>query len=1070
MNAMVAWFARNHVAANLLMVTIIAGGLLTFGTIPKEVFPEFSADLITISVPYLGAAPAEVEEAVCARIEERIQDLEGIKELRSTAAEGIGQVTVEVERGTDARELLNDIKSRVDAIDTFPEETEKPIIQEVVLRKQVITVAIYGPLDEAVLKRLGERVRDDLSGLPGVSQVELAAARPYEISIEVSEDALRRHGLTFNQVAQAVRDSSLDLPGGSIRNRDGEILLRTAAQARTGAEFERLVLLTRGDGTRLVLGDVAQVVDGFAETDQSSRFDGQPAVLVQVFRVGDQSAIDIADQVKTYVTQEQARMPEGVSLTTWSDDTQVLRSRIELLLRNGRMGLMLVLLMLALFLKLRLAGWVSSGILVAFLGAFWLMPSFDVSINLISLFAFIVVLGIVVDDAIVVGENIFRHLEQGKKPLEAAVEGAQEVAIPVLFSVLTTIAAFYPLLSVDGSTGKIMRVIPLVVILTLVFSLLEALFVLPAHLAHTRHRAGAEAGSNPWKRLQAGVSRGLQRFIERVYQPSLEVAIRWRYATTAAAIAVLVLSLAMVAGGWIKFTFMPKIEADTIAAFVSMPQGTPAEVTERAVRRIQDRALELQGLLEAEGHHGAFRHVLASVGEQPYRNSQGHGPNTGQVGSRAHLGEVTIELAPAEARTMTSPQIVDRWREMVGTIPDATELVFASSLFSTGEAINVQFSGPSLNLLEQAAAELKERLREYPGVIDIADSFEPGKQEIKLRVTPEAEAMGIQLADVARQVRQAFYGEEAQRMQRGREEVKVMVRYPNTDRRSLGDLEEMRIRTQGNAAQEDVEVPFTTAAKVELGQGFAAIQRVDRHRTINVTADVDAQTNANEVIADLESRVLPQLLANYPGLRYSFEGEQQQQRETMGGLRRGFLFALLAIYCLLAIPFRSYAQPLIVMTAIPFGLVGAVWGHGLLGMDLTVLSMFSIVALTGVVVNDSLVMVDFINRAYRTGTPLLNAVREAGVARFRPILLTSLTTFVGLLPLLLEKSLQAKFLIPMAVSLAFGVLFATAITLILVPVCYILLEDFNHFLARLLGRSFVLPDGRAALASRARSD
>ncbi len=1041
------WFARNHVASNLLMIGLIAAGLGTLASgIKQEVFPEFSADVITVTVPYLGAAPEEVEQAVCARIEERIQDLEGIKELRSTASEGQGRVVAEVEPGYDLQELLDNIKTRVDAIDTFPEETEKPIIQEVIVRRQVITVAVHGPAEVLTLRHLAERVRDDLAALPAISQVELAAARPYEISIEISEDDLRRWGLTFDQVATAVRRSSLDLPGGSLRTEGGEILLRTVGQAYRGDAFEQIVLLTRPDGTRLLLGEVATVVDGFAETDQSARFDGEPAVLVDIYRVGDQSALEIADAVKGYVAEAAPRIPAGIQLTTWRDDTEVLRSRLDLLLKNGAYGLILVLLVLTLFLRLRLAFWVSLGIPISFLGTLWLMPSLDVSINLISLFAFLVVLGIVVDDAIVVGENIHRHFQDGKEPMRAAIDGVKEVAVPVTFSILTTVAAFAPLLMVQGNTGKIMKVIPTVVIATLFFSLVESLFVLPSHLGHSkmsgRGDGGREGERVGWgRRFQRAFAAGVERVIEGGYRPTLAFAARWRYACLAAGLVLLLLSLGMVLGGRLQFTFFPKVEADNVAAMLTMPLGTPAAVTAQAVERIEAQALALKDQLEREGHKGTFRHVLTSVGEQPFAASQQRGGFAAAFGpNAAHLGEVAVELSSAEVRTITSPEITDRWRRMVGGIPDATELTFTSSLFSTGEPVNIQLAGSNLEALESAAVRIKEALRQYPGVKDIADSFDAGKKEIKLAVTAEAQTLGLTLSDLGRQVRQGFYGEEAQRIQRGRDEIRVMVRYPEHQRTSLGDLETMRVRTPDGG-----EVPFSVVGKAQLGRGFAAIQRSDRSRTLNITADVDAlEGNANVILADVEARVLPEILADYPGLRYSLEGEQQEQRETLGGLKQGFLFAMLLIYGLLAVPFRSYFQPLIVMSVIPFGLIGAIWGHIVLGQDLTVLSMFGIVALTGVVVNDSLVMVDFINRAYRGGMPLIQAVMESGARRFRPILLTSLTTFVGLSPLLLEKSLQAQFLIPMAISLAFGVLFATFITLILVPLIYIVLEDVKR--------------------------
>ncbi len=724
-----------------------------------------------------------------------------------------------------------------------------------------------------------------------------------------------------------------------------------------------------------------------------------------------------------------------------------------LLAKNGRAGFVLVVLVLALFLKLRLAGWVSLGIPISFLGALALMPTMGVSINLISLFAFILVLGIVVDDAIIVGENVYTRFQRGEQGLQAAVRGTFEVHKPVIFAVTTSIAAFAPLLVVPGTIGKIMRVVPLIVIATLVFSLIESLLILPNHLSHLRperHRRGSGPIGRGWQRFQDRIGSGLAWLIRRSYQPTLERALEWRYLTVATMLALLLVTFGVFAGGWIRFNFMPHIEADNTAAFLTMPQGTPAEVTAEMVQRIEEAALELGRELEEEVGGAPIRHVLTSIGDQPFRGSQGPAAlNVGADNSASHLGEVNLELSPAEGRDITSFDIARRWRERVGAIPDAVELTYASSLFTSGEAINVELSGPDVEDLRQAALRLKEELRSYPGTQDITDTFRAGKLELELAITPEAEAAGLSQADLARQVRQAFYGEEAQRIQRGRDDVKVMVRLPEARRASLGGLEELRIR-----APDGTQVPFATAARVHMARGPSAIKRTDRRRVVNVTADVDVtEGNANEVIADLESNVLPALLADYPAVRYSLAGEQEEQRETLTGLLRGFLFALLVIYGLLAIPFRSYFQPLIVMSAIPFGLIGAIWGHVAMGLDLAILSFFGIVALTGVVVNDSLVLVDFINRAYRDeGLPLAKAIRVAGGSRFRPILLTSLTTFAGLTPLLLEKSMQAQFLIPMAVSLAFGVLFGTFIILLLVPCLYAIQEDIKSAFRRLIGK------------------
>lgn len=1046
MNRAVAWFASNSVAANLLLLVIVGGGLLTTPRIKREVFPEIDADVITVSVEYPGAAPAEVEEGICIRIEEQLQGVDGIEEIESVANEGVGVVTAELMSDADARSVLDDIKTRVDAIDTFPEEAEKPVVQQVVLRYQVLSIAVAGDASERTLKALGQRVRDEVAALPGITHVELANARPYEISIEVSEDALRRYGLTFDQVARAVRQSSLDLPGGSIKTEGGEILLRTVGQAYRGHEFESLVLLSRPDGTRLTLGEVATVVDGFEETDQAARFDGRPAVVVQVFRVGQQSALAVSEAVHAYVEEAQARMPEGIELIIWHDQSEILRSRLDTLLRNGRDGFLLVLAVLALFLRLRVAFWIILGVPLSFLGTLWLMPTFDVSINAISLFAFIVVLGILVDDAIVVGENVHTHMAKTGDRLKAAIVGTQQVAVPVIFGVLTTVAAFVPLLTVPGPMGKFMRVIPICVIACLMFSLVESMFVLPSHLTHGQEDidpSRRNAVQRFWYRIQGFTTGSLAWFIERVYRPLLRSALTWRYLTVSIGISILLLTVGLVGGRWVLFSFFPQVEADNAVAYVSMPQGTPADVTAQAVRRIEASARAVLADLESETGHPVVRHVMASVGEQPFRLLQGGGTEmTRTVG--AHLGEVNIELLPSEERSVTSAEVMRRWRAATGPVPGAVELSFSSSLVSSGEPINVQLQGPDIDRLRRAAERLKTELATYPGVADITDSFRGGKQELELTILPSAELLGLTMSDLGRQVRQAFYGEEAQRIQRGRDEVKVMVRYPAERRRSLGDVESMRIRTADGR-----EVPFRSVARVDRGVGFATIRRSNRERIINVTADVDlSRANANEIVDSLQKTFLPQMRLSFPGVSYSFEGEQKEQAETLGALGRGFFIALLAIFSLLAIPLRSYVQPFIIMTAIPFGLVGAVWGHLLMGQDLSMFSVIGLVALAGVVVNDSLVLVNYVNEHRAAGIPVSKSVYEAGAARFRPILLTSLTTFAGLTPLMLERSVQAKLLIPMAISLAFGVIFATAITLVLVPALYLIVEDLKAALRR----------------------
>ncbi len=1054
MKGLISWFAHNGVAANLLLIVIVVVGAVTIPGLKKEIFPEYAIDMVTVSVDFRGGTPEEVEESVCIRIEEAIQDLDGIKKISSSAAEGGGTVTVEVVPGYDSRKLLDDIKSRVDSIDTFPDETEKPVVQEVLNRRQVINVSLSGNADEKALKRLGERVRDEIMDLEGITHADLENARDYEISIEVSEDALRRHNLTFDFIAQAVRRFSLDLPGGSLKTESGEILLRTKGQAYVGSEFERLPLLTKPDGTKLYLSDVARVVDGFTDTDEWAFFNGKPSVMVRVFRVGDQNAITVASIVRDYVEEARLRMPEGIAMEVWKDDSAFLRGRMDLLLRNAASGLVLVFLVLALFLRMRLAFWVTLGIPVSFLGTLALMPLLGTSISMISLFAFILVLGIVVDDAIVVGESIFTQQKAGEQGIQGAISGTRRVGIPVIFGVLTTVAAFSPMMFLPGYMGKIWRVIPLAVIPTLLFSLIESQLVLPHHLSGRHKEWDNNRGRNLLVRCWNGFfnffEHGLEWFIRHVYQPLLTRALDWRYVTVAIAVASLLLTAGLVQGGFLEFTFFPQVEADFVVATVTLPQETPVGVTESAVKKMEAAAVQLQREIEAASGEKVFRHFLATVGNQPLTTERRQNAGArGSGGLGSHVGEVGLELTPSENRSTPSGELANRWRELTGPIPGAVELKFTSDLLSGGADIDFQLRGLNTDAVRQAAEKLRAKLSQYPGVYDIADSFRGGKPEIKLALTSQGEALGLSLQDLARQVRQGFYGEEAQRIQRGRDDVRVMVRYPRGERSSIADLQSMRVRTPGGG-----EVPFSTVAQVSYGRGFANIRRVDRQRVINVTAEVDAAlNNENTVTEDVRKTFLDPLLASeYPGVSYTMEGQQREQMELLGELAKGFAVALFVIYVLMAIPFRSYIQPLIVMTAVPFGLVGAVWGHAVTGYELSIMSLLGVVALTGIVVNDSLVLVSYINTRREEGIPPAEAVRQAGPVRFRAILLTSLTTAAGITPLMLEKSVQAQFLIPMAVALAFGVLFATLISLLLVPASYLIVEDIQLPLRWLYGR------------------
>lgn len=1067
---LLAWFAKNHVAANLLMIFVIAAGLMTLVTIKVEFFPEMSLDIITVTVPYRGASPEEVEQGVTLRVEEAVASVDGIKRITSTSAEGASMVILEVEEYAVPSDVLDDVKAEVDRIITFPQETERPIISEIKTRYEVVTLVLHGDVSERTLKEMAERVKDDLTVMGNISQVEIAGVRPYEISVEISEETLRKYSLSFDQVSRAIANSSLDIPGGSIKTAGGEVLVRTQGQMYTGRQFEKIVVLTRQDGTKVRLGDIATVIDGFDDSEVASRFDGERAVHVKVFRVGEQGALDVADTVRKYVEENNATLPAGLSMSVWQDQSTILRDRIDLLLRNARVGLILVFLCLTLFLDLRLAFWTTLGIPISFLGGFALMPLFGVSLNMISLFAFIMVLGIVVDDAIVVGENIFEYRRQGMSATGAALKGVQEMAAPVTMAVLTTIFAFVPLLYIMGIMGKILRVIPIVVILVLVVSLIEALLILPAHLAGVRVRAERKS-RNPLTVVHRLTGRAFDWFVNGPFSRIAMFAVRNRYATMAVAITILLFTFGLLQGGFIKTTFIDSIEADNMVATLEMPQGTPPEHTLAVLQRLEAAAVQVQSEVDAQRSEkpSIFKHMATTIGAHPATEQGGPVQQVSVGTSQAHLGEVNVELLGSEERDgLSSVAMTNRWRELVGEVPGVSSLTFLAEIQMTGDDIDIELSHDRFDQLLAAAEDLKLRLRNYEGVSDIGDNFEPGKAEVKLALKDSGRTLGLTLGDLARQVRQGFYGDEVQRIQRGKHDIRVMVRYPQDQRRSLADIERMRIRLP-----DGTEIPFSMVAQVDYGQGYAAIRRADLRRVVNVTANVDETVaNADEINANLQKELLPALQSQYPELKWRFAGEQRERSESFGALKTAFPIALLAIFGLLAVQFRSYIQPLIVMSAIPFGIVGAVLGHVILGWvmgttyNIGFLSLFGIVALSGVVVNDSLIMIDLINHERRAGIALQEVVRDSATRRFRPIMLTTMTTFFGLAPMLLEKSLQARFLVPMAISLAFGVAFATMITLLLVPSLYMILEDVRNLALgarrRLMGAAVPVDEGHPA--------
>jgi multidrug efflux pump subunit AcrB len=1067
MHALINWWSRNRIAANFLMWALIALGVISWFRHRKEIFPEVSAEVISVTVLYPSATPEQVETGVCIPIEEAIATVDGIKRITGRAGENVGVVYAEVRSGYDIEEVLNRIKSRVDGIRNFAENAEKPVIEEIPIRLQTLSVAISADTDEKNLRTIAEQVRDTLQALPNVTQVDLAGVKKHEISIEVSEQTLRRHGITFDQVANAVRASSLDLPGGSIKTGAGEILIRTQARKYTAEKFEEIAVLTRPDGTRLMLRDVAKVVDGFEDIDLFTRFDGHPAVVVNVFRTGDEDTLEVAEAVKTWLKDAPKVLPEGVRLEVWNDLSLLLKGRLDLLLQDAWQGFILVYIMLSLFLRPALAFHVALGIPIAFAGGMIFLPLVDVSINMISLFAFIVVLGIVTDDAIVVGENIHARMERGEPAKLAAPRGTYEVMVVAIFGVFTVIVAFMPMLGVSGVGGKIWRNIPWVVIPTLLISLIETNFILPAHLSHLKPEKPL-ARMNVFVRfivrIQRAMSRNVGRFVEKVYRPFLSFALRWRYAAVAAFLAALLTIIGLIKGNWIPFRFFPRVEAEIVSAKLTLPPGVPVQTTQQAIARIEAAAQKLNEEFKGLDGQPLIKHMLSTVGSQPFKV----GFNPVGAADAANIGEVTIELLAASDRDVVADTVIARWRELTGPIPGAVELTFLANTSNSGNAIDILLRGKDTERLKQASDRIKQELASFAGVTDITDSNREGKRERRFdNLLPQGEAAGLSLMDVSRQVRQAFYGEEVQRLQRGRDEVKVMVRYPKEERVSLENLSSMKIRTPQGA-----EVPFTDVAAPAESRGYSFILRRDRERAITVSADIDKNVpgaDPNVVVAALtreewappqdgfskfiaslglwpkeeDAGILTKLKKDFPDIQWSFEGEQKDQRENLTEIAAGAVLALFGIYVLLAIPLRSYLQPGIVMSVIPFGMLGAVVGHIIMGVELSIMSMIGIVALSGVVVNESLVLVEFVNRNRRSGRGVLAAAREAGVARFQAIMLTSVVSFIGVMPIVTESSIQAKFLVPCAISLAFGCLSNLVNTLVLVPCVYSILEDIR---------------------------
>lgn len=1021
----IAWMASNPVAANLIMLICLVGGFIMSTQIKQEVFPEFESDIVTVTVPYPGASPEEVEKGIVLAIEERVTGLDGVKKVTSSSVEGAGTVTVEALAGADVERLAQDVKSEVDRITSFPEDAETPAVVIASNRRQTMSVAVYGAMDERVLREVAETVRDELLQDPEITQVDLSGVRDLEIAVEISEAKLRAHGLTLRQVADIIGRSALELPGGSVKTDQGEILVRVKDRRDLGTEFASLPIVTTPEGSVVRLEDLGTVTDGFEDTDLYARYNNQPAVLLNIYRVGDQTPISVSDAVRRHMERLERMLPPGVHLAKRNDSSDVFRQRMDLLTRNGIMGLVLVFLLLALFLEIRLAFWVSMGIPVSIMGSFLVLPAFGVSFNMVSMFAFIITLGIVVDDAIVVGENVYQHKERGLPYLKAATAGARNVVVPVTFSVLTNVVAFLPMFFVPGTMGKIFWAVPAVVVSVFLISLVESLFVLPAHLGH--QKAGGKSWFSFLLKAQARFSAGFLNVVRTVVSPLLLWTIRLRYLTLAVALAVLAGTVGYVASGRMGMVMFPRVESDFAYVEVAMPFGAPVARTEAAIDRMVRVARELA---EENGGEALVEGIYSQVG----------------TSNGGHEGSVRVFLTPPEERPLGTAEFTRRWRERVGPIAGAEYVKFESDRGGpgSGAALTVELSHRSTDILERAGQELAQALTKYAQVSDIDDGFSAGKVQLDVRIRPEGRSLGLTSQDVARQIRAAFFGAEALRQQRGRNEVKVMVRLPKVQRVSLQNIEDFLVRTPAGT-----DVPLREVADVATGRSYTSIDRRNGRRVISVTADVNPPSEAAGIQEVLKDTYLPQLRDRYQGLEFSFEGQQADIQDGVKALLFGLGMANLCIFALLAVPLKSYVQPLIIMSSIPFGIVGAVFGHLIMGYSMSLVSLFGIVALTGVVVNDSLVLIDCANGKRRLGEAALSSIHGAAVERFRPILLTTVTTFGGLAPMIWETSRQARFLIPMALSLGFGIVFATFITLGIVPSLYMVLEDIKRFGRRL---------------------
>ncbi len=1026
MRGPIAWMAGNSVAANLLMALFVLGGIFFYLQSTKEVFPEFTLDTVSVSVPYRGASPEEVEQGIVLAIEDVIKDVEGIGEINSVASEGSARVTAEVLATDELIRISQDIKSEVDRITSLPDEAEVPIVSIDARRRSVLRLAIYGPADELALREAADLIADTFIQSTDIGPVELSGARDYEVQIEISQQDLRRYGLTLNDISQKIRATALELPGGTLETRGGDLLVRLQERRDFARDFATIPIITAESGSKVLLGDIAAIKDGFEDTNNYASFNGQPAIRLEVYRVGNQSPISVSEAVKREIEKLERVLPESINIAFTSDRSELFAQRAELLIKNGLFGFILVIILLALFLDIRLAFWVSIGIPISFAGAFLFFPFTDFTVNIVTMFAFIISLGIVVDDAIVVGENVYRYREQGCGALEASIKGAQEVALPVTFSILTNIAAFLPFFFVEGFMGKIFSTIPVVVVSVFIISLLESLFVLPEHL-HFKSESDIKTGTfRKLVHMQNQLNDRFNRFVNEHYTQWVSTLIARRYLTLITAFSILLVVLAYIASGRMGMQLFPRPESDFAFARVTFQPGTPETELRRAQLQLVAAAQEV---IDQHGKEELSEGISSYI--------------------RDNRIDCYVILTDPDIRPISTTEFSSKWRDTAGTIAGSRTSQFVSDRGGpgSGAALTIELSHRKIEVLEAASVSLAATLAQFPNTKDIDDGAAQGKRQFDFSVNDLGHALGLSSADIASQTRAAFQGIEVIRQQRGRNEVTVRLRLPEAERSSQQDFENLIIRSR-----DGTEVLLRDVVTVTEGRAYKTINRRDGRRILQVRADVEPKSQANRIINSITKDALPELLQKHPGLSYSFEGRQADMRESMTGLFYGLAGVMVLIYGLLAMLFRSYSQPLMVMVAIPFGIIGVVFGHLVMGYSLSVMTMFGFVALTGVVVNDSLVLIDFANRHHRSGQKTEDAIRNAAIVRFRPIILTTVTTFAGMGPMIFETSRQARFLIPMAISLGFGILFATLVTLGLVPVLYVIIRDIKEFFNNLLAQ------------------